>query len=176
MHKTKIVAALLLAAGCFAAPAHAVDGVSVEAGTGNSNVDAVRLGAQWKWQKKWFTDGDWHVGGYWEAQMGYWNAAKDIVDFSVTPVFRLEQKTLSGMAPYFEAAIGFHYLSSKQARSNRTFSTNFQFGDHIGAGVRLGERYRHDVSLRLQHLSNAGIKSPNPGINFALLRYQYHFE
>jgi hypothetical protein len=31
------------------------------------------------------------------------------------------------------------------------------------------------LSYRYQHLSNAGIKQPNQGINFHLLRFQYHF-
>jgi hypothetical protein len=30
------------------------------------------------------------------------------------------------------------------------------------------------MSLRLQHLSNGGITSPNPGINFLQLRLAYH--
>ncbi|HYL90521.1 MAG TPA: acyloxyacyl hydrolase, partial [Burkholderiales bacterium] len=32
---------------------------------------------------------------------------------------------------------------------------------------------RYDVSMRLQHLSNAGIKNPNPGVNFLQVRFQY---
>ena len=53
------------------------------------------------------------------------------------------------------------------------FSTKFQFGDHIGVGARFGAANRHDLGLRLQHVSNGGIKNPNPGINLLLLRYQY---
>ena len=56
-----------------------------------------------------------------------------------------------------------------------SFSSNFQFGDHVAGGVRFGDKGQYDVQLRLQHLSNGGIKHPNPGINFAILGFQYHF-
>ena len=46
--------------------------------------------------------------------------------------------------------------------------------DHLGIGYRFGARKEHDVSFRAQHLSNAGYRNPNPGINLLLLRYQYH--
>jgi len=49
----------------------------------------------------------------------------------------------------------------------------FQFWRPLGIGYRF-ERYRPRVSF--QHLSNAGIRNPNPGINFLLLRLQYHFD
>jgi lipid A 3-O-deacylase len=35
---------------------------------------------------------------------------------------------------------------------------------------------RYDVSLRVQHLSNGGLRDPNPGINFVLVRLQYSLE
>jgi len=168
--KTLSLFAVLL---LFAAKTHAVDGVSVEAGSGNNSVDLWRVGAQWKWQKHWFTQGDWHLGGYWDAQIGRWNGASNITDISLTPTFRLEPK--SGYGPYVQGAIGFHYLSGKNISTSKQFSTNFQFGDHVGAGYRFGQKGQYDLGIRLQHLSNAGIKHPNPGINFAILRFQYHF-
>ena len=41
---------------------------------------------------------------------------------------------------------------------------------------KFGERYRYDLSLRLQHLSNGGLAHPNPGINFLQMRLAYHFD
>ena len=152
--------------------AGAVDGMSVEAGGGNG-VDVARIGAQWKWDKRWLEGAEYHVGGYWDAQIGYWNGATDIADFSLTPTFRLERN--QGYGLYAEGAIGFHYLSSRNVTSTKQPSTNFEFGDHLGVGYRFGDQGRYDVQLRFQHLSNAGIKHPNPGINFTLVRFQYHF-
>jgi hypothetical protein len=165
-----ITAALLL----ISTQAHSIDGVSVEAGSGTNSVDLWRIGAQWNWQKKWLQSGDWHVGGYWDAQIGQWHGASHITDIGLTPVFRLEKNT--GYGPYLEGAIGFHYLSGKNISASKQFSTNFQFGDHVGAGFRFGAKGQYDLGLRLQHLSNAGIKHPNPGINFAILRFQYNFQ
>jgi hypothetical protein len=35
---------------------------------------------------------------------------------------------------------------------------------------------RYDSCLRVQHLSNGGLRDPNPGINFVLMRLQYSLE
>ena len=59
--------------------------------------------------------------------------------------------------------------------SERRFGTRFQYGDHIGVGVRYGPRYRYDLGVRLQHLSNGGLADPNPGINFVQVRLAYRF-
>ena len=174
--KKNSAAAALAAALLAGSPAYAVDSVSMEIGRGTEQVNLWRLGAQWKWQKKWLTDGDWHLGGYWDAQIGQWHGTGHVTDLGLTPVFRLEQKSPGSVAPYFEGAIGFHYLSDTQISGGKIFSTHFQFGDHIGAGMRFGEQRRYDLSLRLQHLSNGGIKHPNPGINFGQVRFQYHFD
>jgi hypothetical protein len=54
-------------------------------------------------------------------------------------------------------------------------STAFQFGSHIGLGYRFGAKRSYEIGYRFQHISNAGIKKPNPGINFHQVRVQYHF-
>lgn len=47
--------------------------------------------------------------------------------------------------------------------------------DSLGLGVSLGAQRQHELLLRLQHVSNAGLKQPNPGLNFLQLRYALHF-
>jgi lipid A 3-O-deacylase len=46
---------------------------------------------------------------------------------------------------------------------------------HIGLGCRFGGKRSYEVGYRFQHMSNAGIKRPNAGMNFHQLRVQYHF-
>ena len=58
---------------------------------------------------------------------------------------------------------------------DRTFSTAFQFTEVLGVGRSFCENGKHELTLRLQHFSNAGIKKPNPGENFVRVRYTYHF-
>jgi hypothetical protein len=164
-------------------PAHAtdlgIDSVSIEAGhssNDNGDVNMGRIGVQWDWGVKWFETSSMFLGGYWDAQAGYWHSSdSDIGDFSITPVFRLQSSATSGFVPYAEFAVGAHMLTEKTITNGRVFSTNFQFGDHIGAGFRFGEKAEYDIGYRYQHLSNASIDSPNPGINFHQIRFSYHF-
>jgi len=161
-----------------AAPAHAIDSFSVEAGTGNAT-HMWRIGAQLDWQRRWLQGAHWHVGAYWDFQVGEWrgrSAAGDnqrLVDVAATPVFRLQRNGLSG--PFLEGAVGAHLLSQTRINASRRFGSAFQFGSHIGLGYRFGERGGLEVSLRYQHLSNADIEKPNHGINFRQLRFQVRF-
>ena len=169
------VAAGACAVISLAAAAQAVDGASVELGRGDDRTNLLRFAVQWNWRSAWPAGRQWRLGGYWELSAGAWgNHDKSSADFALTPVFRLERHA-DAHSPYLEAAIGFHILSRHISRE-RLFSTNFQFGDHLGAGVRFGAGGRYDLGLRLQHISNGGIREPNPGIDFLMLRLQHHFE
>jgi opacity protein-like surface antigen len=176
--KNKILMAMMLSAWSVASmSSHAIDGVSVEGG-GGDGTDMGRVGVQWDWKAKWFQGQNWHLGGYWDLSVGYWHNSslpgfnEGITEIGLTPVFRLQQNDLRG--PYVEAAIGFHLLS-KTSIGDKRLSTAFQFGDHLGAGLRFGPKGQYDLGYRFQHLSNAGIKRPNNGVNFHQVRFQYHF-
>ena len=168
----KTAAAALLAC---ALPAHAVDGISYETG-GGDGMQMWRLGAQWNWEKKWFAGRRWNIVAFWDFTAGVWDSPENTVtDLGVTPTFRLQQREFSPIAPYMDAAIGFHILSKVRVSSRKYLGTNFQFGDHLGVGVRFGQGWRYDIGLRLQHLSNGGLSKANPGVNFVQLRLAYHF-
>ena len=160
--------------------AYAVDGVSIEYGDGNA-ADMVRVGAIWNWDKQWLNDGSWLITGFWEASLGRWHGHSAngnnqiITDVGITPVFRFQQEKMSGFAPYAEAAIGFHLISPTFIDAARKFGSSFQFGDHVGLGVRFGDRQRFDLGYRYQHLSNGTIKDPNHGINFRQVHFDYRF-
>jgi hypothetical protein len=162
--KRFFLAALL----CLPCAAFALDGASLELGHGSNDVDLLRAGLQWRGHDKWFEHSSWHVAHYMDLAFGGWQGASHTVyDLGVTPVFRFERASGS---PYFEAAIGFHLLSDLDFGKGKDTSTRFQFGDHVGLGFVRG---RYDFGLRLQHLSNGGIRNPNPGINFLIFRVQY---
>ena len=175
------IAAAVLA---FSPAVLAVDGVSFEYGKSNSSnadVKLYRVGVQWDWKKKWLDTGNWHVGGYWDLSLGQWDnrsalkTNSGLTDIGFTPVFRFQQNNYSGFSPYFEAGIGFHLLTATSVSPERRFGGSFQFGDHLGVGLRFGDKGRYDVGYRYQHLSNGGLKDPNQGINFHQLRLQYNF-
>lgn len=178
MTKRLAAAAAGLIAVLASAPAAAIDGFAVEYGRGEG-VDMGRVALQWDWTSPLLKLTDWQVGGYWDAALGQWHKGnvapgqnEDITEIGLTPVFRLEGTSRVG--PYLEAAIGFHLLSHTQIGDKR-MSTAFQFGDHLGFGYRFGAKSAFDLGYRFQHLSNASIKRPNPGINFHQIRLQYRF-
>lgn len=153
----KIAAAT--AAWFFSSAACALDGVALEVGRGDDHTNVIRIALIDRWGR---------LPGYWEFSGAVWdNHFESTADIGLTPVFRFERA-----AYYLEAAIGVHLVQTRISAS-RSFSTALQFGDHIGAGVRSG---RFDLGLRLQHISNAGLDHPNPGINFLLVRLQYALE
>lgn len=158
----------------------AVDGMSVEAGNGDAT-NTARVGAVWNFDHPWFTEGNWQVAGFWEAMAGQWQGHsgygnnQTVTDLGITPVFRFEQKNSGAFSPYLEGAIGFHLISPTFINAQRRFGSSFQFGDHVGFGVRFGEHQQFDLGYRFQHLSNGGIKKPNQGINLNEVHLIYHF-
>lgn len=173
--KQSIIKALFasIAAIGIQASSYAVDSASFEAATGNKT-QMVRFGAQWKWANKWLQSNDTHVGGYWDLTLAQWrgtqyqnrpDTTQNITDIGITPVFRFQRDSKTGF--YAEAAVGAHLLSEVYDNNGRTFSTAFQFGDHIGIGYVFSNKL--DLSLKMQHFSNGAIKKPNPGVNFAVL-------
>jgi lipid A 3-O-deacylase len=171
---------LLISVLLYSANVFAVDGVSVEFGNGNST-DLVRLGVISNWEKQWPVSENWQFAGFWEASLGSWRGHSAngnnqvITDLGLTPVFRLQQKNMSGFAPYAEGAIGFHLVSPTFINADRKFGSSFEFGDHVGAGVRFGAQQQFDLGYRFQHLSNGSIKKPNQGINFNQIHLAYRF-
>lgn len=158
--------------------AHAVDSSSVEFATGNKT-QFVRVGAQWNWQNKWFESDGRHIGAYWDGIISEWQqndyqrtgANQRLTDIGITPVFRYQSDDKKGV--YAEAGIGMHYLSKIYDNNGRTFSTNFQFGDHIGVGYVTDNGL--DFALKVQHFSNGAIKHPNPGANFVVIKMAYKY-
>jgi len=147
----------------------AIDGVAVEVGRGDDHTYLLRVAITDRWHKPERPRAtEWRLAGYWEVSAAVWdNHDESTADVGFTPVFRFERGTL-----YFEAAVGAHLVQTRISAA-RTFSTAFQFGDHAGLGVYSG---RYDFGVRVQHLSNGGVRSPNPGINFVLIRLQYALE
>lgn len=173
----RVLSAALLS-GFLAAPALAIEGVSVESGFG-THTRMQRIGLQWWSDRQWPRGDTWHVGMYWDLALGQWHRdgvypgqTGHITEIGLTPVFRLQNNSQRGL--YAEAGVGAYVLSSTTL-AFRQFSTGFQFGSHLGLGYRFGATGQYDLSLRVQHLSNADIKQPNEGINFGMVHLQYWY-
>lgn len=108
-----------------------------------------------------------------ELGVAYWNAEGSrhpgsMWQFSATPMLRW----WTGERFFVEAGIGANAFTSTRF-ADKTISTAFQFGDHIGLGFQLTQASR--LGLRYSHFSNAGIKRPNPGLNILQLSYTHQF-
>ncbi len=173
MRGALVATAMML--GVAAPPVFALDGIAVEAGRA-TNTHTRRASLQWQWSQRWLQSEHWHVGGYWDLGVAQWDqeAAPSrhfrLNEMGLTPVFRVQSNDLRGA--YLEGGIGAHLLSTTEL-SNKPFSTSFQFGEHLGMGYRFGAHGDMEIGYRYQHLSNAGIKRPNRGIEFHQIRLQY---
>jgi len=168
--------AIFLAAFLSAGNARALTPSSVflQAGDGEEQTSAYVLGTTW--------DLPWHransfgaVSAYTEASFGRWATGSApggsawVTQIGITPIVRL---TPSWSASWFgELGVGANVLAPIYRSGDKRFSTQFNFGDHVAVGKRFGPDNKYELALRFQHFSNAGIREPNPGENFAQLRY-----
>jgi lipid A 3-O-deacylase len=119
------------------------------------------------------------VSGMTEAYLSEWSARgvgerRAFTQLAVLPLVRLRFR--GGASPWFvEGGIGISAMSPIYRTGTKEFSTSFNFVDTVGIGRSLDAQHRHELSLRVQHVSNADIKTPNPGENFLQLRYAVAF-
>lgn len=117
---------------------------------------------------------------YWDLFVGNWSARDESggrTNFAqVGGILTWRYRFSEGNSPWFgELGLGGSLMDRIYHTTERQFSTTFQFTEVLGAGLSLGDEGRHELGLRLQHFSNAGIKNPNPGETFLRLRYTYRF-
>ena len=173
---SKYAATVLLAAAHL--PALAVDGASIEAGTGNKT-QFVRGSLEWNFQRALYESDRLAVKGYWDLSLAQWRgtrfdnqpgARQNLTEVGITPMFRFQAP---GSKFYGEAGIGMHLLSELYNNNGRKLSTAVEFGSQLGIGYNLTPRT--DVGLSIQHYSNGGIKHPNSGVNFVSMKVSYNF-
>lgn len=179
MHTRRIT--MLLAAALLATGARAdlrPQGMFVQAGAGEDSARALSVGALWPWSWQRQVRGG-RLEGITEAYVSRWSV-KDggrragFTHVGVVPLLRYRFE--KGRSPWFvEAGIGLTYMDRTYRTSEKQFSTHFNFADVLGAGRNFGEGQRQEVSLRLTHFSNGGLKHPNPGMNLVRLRYGVMF-
>lgn len=132
--------------------------------TGSKDIDVVRLAHRRALAPD---DAHWWWPTYLQLGASIWwvpdiSGKSRRFDFNATPVWRADR----GRA-YLEAGIGPYLLSHTVNNGTTRLPSALQFGSHVAAGLRLGGEAA--VGIALQHLSNAGIKQPNGGIDFVVL-------
>jgi lipid A 3-O-deacylase len=174
------LAAALLLGGCAAA--HAVDlrpdSVFVAGGVGERGLLVGSVGVAWDWN--WTLQRRAEITGHTELMLNGWRA-RDFDDgqqgwhqIVVLPLLRMQLD--GGRSPwYLEAGIGASWINRLYRTPTKITSTRFNFYDVLGAGYKFGAQRNHELGLRYVHVSNAGLKDPNPGVDFLQLRYGMRF-
>lgn len=155
---------------------YAPTGAYVQLGTGENRLKSATAGAVWAcacWQG--MLGG--RVDAYLETSLGLWsvrgpNGRTSYGSLGVVPMFRY--KFDQGRSPWFvEAGIGGVLTNRLYETKNKGFGSRLNFSDQFALGYRLNPK--QELSLRVQHVSNAGLKEPNPGENFLQARYAFNY-
>jgi lipid A 3-O-deacylase len=114
--------------------------------------------SDWRFQPKVDVSGGW-LGG--ENTDGFVGSLGPTVELSKG---RFPLTLEGGSSPTF---------LSKYRFRDEYFGDNVQFTSHIGLNWRLTKHI--SIGYRFQHMSNAGLGSPNPGLNMNMFSFTYHF-
>ena len=161
MRRALLIAFLLLSETVFAAEPQwiGVFGRSTE----SNETDLVRLAYRHPLKD----NGAWWMPSHAQLGASIWQVP-DIrgstrrLDVNLTAIWRAEKPW-----GYLEGGFGGYLLSKTINSPDTRMPSAFEFGSHLGVGFRLAKN--HTVGLGLQHLSNAGIKQPNGGINLYMV-------
>lgn len=166
------------------APALAIDftprAASAQLGTGRHGTQMAGVGLIWDWNFERVRRSA-ALSAQTEVMISRWryHAAggghDELTQLAVVPSLRMRLDR--GASPTFlEFGIGLSWFDRDFATDARRFSTRWNFYDMVGIGHTYGgAQGQHEVGLRLTHISNGGIRHPNPGQNFLQLRYAYRF-
>ena len=151
----------------FCTPAVAgPQGFGVFGGYGQSfdKIDVFRFGLQKPFVSRWLESSKGFLSGYFELSYNRWDKSEDTTHgaaFSPVVAYYFNQENNLHVIPYIEAGIGVAYIDDYRF-AGRNLSSNFQFEDRIGIGILIK---RMDIKFGYMHYSNAGLKSPNDGID-----------
>lgn len=172
-------AAAMLGAG-MATLCHADPAIHVGVGRDYSHgINKYEIGVQWHSGHAWGNPQAWQTNLYWEVDLAHWDARRgsprrNVTEFGFSPVIRL-QKRGGAVEPFLEASVGIRLMSHTSTSPSHDYSTAFRFSETLGFGLAFGKHQAGEVGFRFQHVSNAGIKTPNPGSDFITGYLSYRF-
>lgn len=148
-------------------------GLSFGYGEADPSIDIYRVGLKKDFWTEWFESKAGYLSGYFELSYNHWeHEDQEISGVALSPVFAYyfgdKDNTIK---PYIEGGIGVTYIDDYFI-ANANLSTNFQFEDRIGVGVRIGFV---DLNFRYMHYSNGSIKQPNHGLDIFMFTTAIQF-
>ncbi|WP_337879765.1 acyloxyacyl hydrolase [Rheinheimera sp.] len=174
--RSVLLAALLLC-GFGAGGAHAGNqrAVTVDYLQGEGDVQGIKLAYQYR-----VTNPDWlpdQVALWLESSANFWrygpqNSSDRNLVVAASPVVRWSLGQAWGVDWQGEFGIGVSFLDDTYF-AGKNVSTHYQFEDRLGLLAWISDH--ESLSLRYLHYSNAGLKHPNPGLDFVSLSYSYYF-
>ncbi|HEA18477.1 MAG: acyloxyacyl hydrolase [Pseudoalteromonas prydzensis] len=113
---------------------------------------------------------------YLESSINLWqygakNSHQTNTVLALSPVFQYPIGSVANIPLYFEAGIGVSLINDTHF-AGKNVSTHYQFEDRLGFVADFGKT---KAALRYLHYSNAGFKSPNPGLDFISLSLARRF-
>lgn len=159
----------LLVAAWLVTPAQA-GSIFLAPGVTSEGQLTANIGYGVPWQRRWLESETGSLSGYWHAGYTWWESGRfgtDSHSFSASPVLVY---IFHGQRyrPFIEAGIGAAWFSRSRVGDQR-LGSRFHFEDRFGAGLEFNDGQR--LFFRVIHYSNAGLKSPNQGINSWSLVY-----
>jgi hypothetical protein len=136
-------------------------------GTESADTDILRLAYRHPLKQ----NGSWWLPSHAQLGASVWRVP-DIrgvtrrFDLNASAIWRAERSW-----GYYEAGFGGYLLSKTINNDENRVPSAFEFGSHIGVGFRFAPK--HTIGVGIQHLSNAGIKQPNGGIDLVQLQYTF---
>lgn len=154
-------------------------GIYLQYGVAEHDVRALAAGVVWPWRNWTRHSGGLRLTGFWDVHVIQGHSRdqdggrRKTLAVGLTPMLRVTSAT-TGLEHWFvEGGVGLTFSDGYYVSRDRRFSTRLNFATSVGAGWMLGRS--HEVSLRIAHASNAGIRRPNPGENLLQLRYLYRW-
>jgi lipid A 3-O-deacylase len=155
------------------------DAVAVQAGGGTHGTRMAGVGIVWDWDFERLRRAE--LTAQTELMLNGWRAdapgggEKTYHQIVLLPSLRMRFDR--GASPWFaELGIGASWMDRLFATPDKQFSTRWNFYDMMGVGYTLGgPTGHHELGLRWVHVSNGGVKKPNPGQDFIQLRYVNRF-
>lgn len=181
----RCLVAAALAAGAStaaqAAPWFTDPGVHVAYGRDSSHdVNKYELGINFNTPLQYGNPDSWLLRVQVEFNIAQWQSrggtnSQNLQEFGFTPILRLEKRGTFSFTPFIEGGLGLRLLTHTHTSDEHNMSSAFQFGDMIGVGAAFGKNNAMEAGFRFQHISNAGIREPNPGANFYTGYVRYRF-
>ncbi|WP_454738177.1 acyloxyacyl hydrolase [Cupriavidus necator] len=165
---------------CLTPAARAAPAVQLNYGFDDTHhVQKAEVAMLWDSGWAWGNPQGWQVDLQWEVNVARWfsnsdHNPNDLWEFGASPVVRIAWWR-HAWVPFLELSVGPRLLTGTRTSDDHVISTAFQFSEYAGIGVTFGKDRRFTTGYRFQHLSNGGIKEPNPGTTFHVFYLRYRF-